>query len=158
MFVQRRSVIFVWPSYVVKHGGVDFEVWFCFVLEVCGWIYVENKGSPAAAAIWEIHALWKPRTLFKKNTKKPTLTTLSPLTHSLRSILVDDGVLIMFQLLRIQPEFEAEVTYWRLLEVWAPAGKDGSVRTPAAFCPKISLPSTCVPFSVGMVLVCIKSG
>lgn len=52
-----------------------------------------------------------------KNTKKPTLTPLSPLTHSLRSILVDDGVLIMFQLLRIQPEFEAEVTYWRLLEV-----------------------------------------
>lgn len=35
-----------------------------------------------------------------KNTKKPTLTPLSPLTHSLRSILVDDGVLITIQLLR----------------------------------------------------------
>lgn len=124
MFVQRHSMIFVWPTYVVKHGGVDFEVWFCFVLKVCGWIHVENECSPAAASVWEIHALWKPRTLFKQKRKqkkkKETLIPLNLLTHSLHNLLVDDGALIMFQLLCIQPEFEAGVTYRQLLEVWAP--------------------------------------
>lgn len=52
-----------------------------------------------------------------KKKKKETLIPLNLLTHSLHNLLVDDGALIMFQLLCIQPEFEAGVTYRQLLEV-----------------------------------------